>query len=66
MKTYLIFWNEPHATINEYKADSKREALKMYNAEHGTNYKIKKYGLLWIVEKSDWYHYNFRKISYAA
>ena len=53
MKTYLIFWNEPHATINEYKSNSKREALKMYNTEHGTNYKIKKDGPLWIVEKSE-------------
>ena len=42
MKTYWIFKNEPSATINEYTAATKKEALKMYNMEHGTDYKIKK------------------------
>ena len=61
MKTYLIFWNE-------YKADSKREALKMYNAEHGTNLKIKKenpFSAVCIAEKTAYLHYNFRLFSYA-
>ena len=65
MKNYLIFVNEPRAVINEYTAGNKRDALKMNNSEHGTNNKIKKRGMLLIVEKSAWYHYDFRKISYA-
>ncbi len=65
MKTYLIFLNEPKSIINEYKASSKKDALKMYNDQFGKNYKFKKDGRLWVVERSAWYNYDFRKISYA-
>lgn len=68
MKTYWIFKNEPKSEISEYMAESKREALKMYNAEHNTDYKIKKekpYSKICIVEKTAYLHYNFRMFSYA-
>lgn len=68
MKTYWIFRNEPSAIIDEYNAKTKREALKMYNAEHETNYKIKKsspFSKICITEKMDYLHYNFRLFSYA-
>jgi|GEM_PF-4557801 hypothetical protein len=65
MKTYLIFLNEPKAIVNEYKASSKKDALKMYNDQFCTNYKFKKGGRLLVVERSAWYNYDFRKISYA-
>lgn len=68
VKTYWIFKNEPKSEISEYTAESKREALKMYNAEHNTDYKIKKekpYSKICIVEKTAYLHYNFRMFSYA-
>ena len=68
MKTYWIFKNEPKSEISEYTTESKREALKMYNAEHNTDYKIKKetpYSKICIAEKTAYLHYNFRMFSYA-
>lgn len=68
MKIYWIFKNEPSAEIKEYSAETKREALKMYNAEHETNYKIKKgnpFSAVCIVEKTAYLHYNIRLFSYA-
>lgn len=68
MKLYWIFKNEPSAKISEYKANGKKEALKMYNEDHGTNFKIKKgnpFSAVCIVEKTAYLHYNFRLFSYA-
>lgn len=68
MKIYWIFKNEPSAEIKEYNAESKREALKKYNTECGTDYKIKKenpYSKICIVEKMAYLHYDFRSFSYA-
>ncbi len=66
MKTYLIFMNEPHARIYEYLAKNKYDALKAYNSEHQTDYKIKKSGPLEIIEKTAWSNYNFKKASFAS
>ena len=68
MKIYWIFKNEPSAEINEYSANTKTEALKMYNADHETNLKIKKenpFSAVCIAEKTAYLHYNFRLFSYA-
>lgn len=66
MKTYLVFLNEPNAEIFDFMAESKREALNQYNQMMKTNFKIKKEGYLWIVEKRAWYNYDFRKVSCAS
>ena len=68
MKIYWIFKNEPSAEISEYRANTKKEALKMYNADHETNLKIKKenpFSAVCIAEKTAYLHYNFRLFSYA-
>ena len=68
MKIYWIFKNEPSAEISEYRANTKTEALKMYNADHETNLKIKKenpFSAVCIAEKTAYLHYNFRLFSYA-
>jgi hypothetical protein len=68
MKIYWIFKNEPSAKISEYRANTKTEALKMYNADHETNLKIKKenpFSAVCIAEKTAYLHYNFRLFSYA-
>lgn len=72
MKEYWIFKNEPHSKIFSVMAESKHDALKEYNRENETNYKIvSEYNALGkekilVVLKSAWLNYDFRKVSNAV
>ena len=69
---YYIYKNEPCAEMIDIDADSKKDALKIYNSLFCKNYKIlskdKAMGRerIEIVSVSDYRNYNFSKFSYAV
>ncbi len=72
MKEYYFFKNNPSADLISIFADSKREALILYNKTFKTNYKfVNKWRAMGtmaitIVQKQDYLHYNFGRWSYVV
>ena len=67
LKEFWIFKDEPNSNINVFMAESKRQALELFNKEMGEKFKFtselapkNSYSL---VSKKDWLNYNFAKVS---